>query len=116
MKPRHIPVGLDALLLAAAALPPVLINLADIDGNRLWYDELQTVTHASRPWPALIPSVIVYDEHGPVSYVMVKIWSLLDQHLTFLLLSSSAAIIAALLLIYLAGRIYSVEGRRWPRH
>jgi hypothetical protein len=104
VKLRRVPAGLDALLLAAASLPPILINLVDIDGNRLWYDELQSITHATRPWPALIPSVIIYDEHGPVSYIMVKIWSLLDQELTFLLLSSSAAIVVSLLFIYSYGK------------
>src|SRR5689334_22374951 len=74
-RPGALAPRLHALLLAAASLPLLLVNLVDVPGNRLWYDELQSITQATRPWPALFPSVIIWDAHGPVSYALLKIWS-----------------------------------------
>jgi Dolichyl-phosphate-mannose-protein mannosyltransferase len=87
-------------ILAAAALPLLLVNLYDTGRNRLWYDELQTITHATRPWSAVIPSVLVSDPHGPLYYLLLKPWSLLSESDTFLLLSSSLTAFLAVLVLH----------------
>jgi hypothetical protein len=91
---------LTPLILAAAALPLLLINLYDTGRNRLWYDELQTITHATRPWSAVVPSVLVSDPHGPLYYLLLKPWSLLSEGDTFLLLSSSLTAFLAVLVLH----------------
>lgn len=43
-------------------------------GKGLWYDELQSVTHAILPLPDLLTSVHTFDPHPPLYYIQLHYW------------------------------------------
>ena len=64
-------------------LPIVALALAvrvyDLDRNGLWYDELQSVTHAILPISDLIRIVAAHDPHPPLYYIQLHAWLQLSQ-------------------------------------
>jgi uncharacterized membrane protein len=52
------------------------IRAAGAAATGLWYDELQSVTHAALPLVDLLRSVYRWDAHPPVYYVQLHVWML----------------------------------------
>lgn len=50
------------------------VRYAAMVGNGLWYDELQSVTHASLSIPDLLTSVRLFDPHPPLYYIQLHYW------------------------------------------
>lgn len=97
-------------LLLLAALPAFLVNLLGVSDNRLWYDELQSVTHATRPFALVWPSAWIHDPHPPLYYQLLKLWTLFGTSDLWLLLSSS-------LLVALAGwALFRLAERHFGRN
>jgi hypothetical protein len=72
----------------------------------LWYDELQSVTLAGRPLVTSIFSVIVYDPHPPLYYVLLHFWMLFGQSDGFILASSLALMVSTAVVINVHCRRY----------
>jgi len=69
-------------VLRRALLPSILLlalglRIIAMQGKSLWYDELQSVTHASLPIPDLLAAVQTYDPHPPLYYLQLHFWLLL---------------------------------------
>lgn len=64
----------DVLLLTAIGLVALAARLSGIGDRSLWYDELQSVTHAIQPVSDLVRSVEVFDPHPPLYYLQLHFW------------------------------------------
>ncbi len=84
-------------LIVAAAAALRLINLDEVS---LWYDEIQSVTHANRPFPLSFISTQEYDCHPPLYSLLLGIWMLLGRDDVTILLSSVLASCATVYLVY----------------
>ena len=66
----------SGLLPLAIVLLAFAIRAAGAAATGLWYDELQSVTHAALPLVDLLRSVYRWDAHPPVYYVQLHVWML----------------------------------------
>lgn len=62
------PLWLILLAALAVRLPGVFL------GGGLWYDELQSVTHAALPLTTLFETVRAFDPHPPLYYIQLHLW------------------------------------------
>ena len=86
------PGGLLFLLVAAFS-----VRAYDIGTRGLWYDELQSVTHAILPVQSLLASVGQFDPHPPLYYLQLHFWILLGTTDAQIKLNSVLWSLAALL-------------------
>ncbi|MBM4459613.1 MAG: hypothetical protein FJ011_17940 [Chloroflexi bacterium] len=66
----------SGLLPLAIVLLAFAIRAAGAAATGLWYDELQSVTHAALPLVDLLRSVYRWDAHPPVYYAQLHVWML----------------------------------------
>ncbi|MCF8057277.1 MAG: glycosyltransferase family 39 protein [Desulfocapsa sp.] len=100
--------GLGITLLA------LLIRLWAPDGNELWYDELQTVTHASLPLSKVISSVLIYDPHPPLYYLQLHLWMLAGKSDTWIHVNAMAwSLLTCLSLLYIGKRLINEQAALW---
>lgn len=53
-----------------------VLRVISLSSRALWYDELQSVTHAYLPLPQLLQSVRHFDPHPPFYYLQLHFWML----------------------------------------
>ncbi|KPK82436.1 MAG: hypothetical protein AMS25_02300 [Gemmatimonas sp. SM23_52] len=89
-------------------LPIVALALAvrtyDLARNGLWYDELQSVTHAVLPISDLIRSVAAHDPHPPLYYIQLHAWLQLGHSDVWVRLNSVFLSLLTLISIYITTR------------
>src|SRR5262245_23897565 len=66
----------------------LILRLWPLPRMSLWYDELQSVTIAYRPFPASLLSSIAYDPHPPLYNLLLGVWMRLGQGDSIIILSS----------------------------
>ncbi|UCC48922.1 MAG: glycosyltransferase family 39 protein, partial [Gemmatimonadota bacterium] len=90
-------------VLAIVALA-VAVRAYNLAANGLWYDELQSVTHAILPMPDLIRSVGAHDPHPPLYYIQLHVWMQLGQSDVWIRLNSVLLSVLTLISIYATTR------------
>jgi uncharacterized membrane protein len=76
----------------------------------LWYDELQSVTHAILPLNELLKSVQIYDPHPPLYYLQLHWWMLLSTTDLWIKLNSVLWSVMTTLLLFIVGkRLFNTE-------
>lgn len=97
-----------ALPLIGILILALFLRLVAVYGKGLWYDELQSVTHASLSIPDLLTSVRRFDPHPPLYYLMLHYW--LKINTSDLWIKSSSiftAIITIVSLYWLAKKYFN---------
>ncbi len=75
-----------------------------LDSISLWYDELQSVTFADRPFPLSMFSVFTYDCHPPLYYLFLSLWLTLGKSDFVVLLSSALLSGSTVVVLYYASK------------
>jgi uncharacterized membrane protein len=83
------------------ALVAILFRLPTLTKNELWYDELQTVTHASLPFLQIFKSIHIFDPHPPLYYLQLHAWMSLGTSDLWLRLNPFIFSLAAVICSYL---------------
>jgi mannosyltransferase len=97
--PNYLVVSLLGLLLTAFAL-----RVISLSTRALWYDELQSVTHAFLPVPQLLQSVKQFDPHPPFYYLQLHFWMKLGLSDFWIKFNSVAWSMLALASLFALGR------------
>lgn len=90
--------------LSAAVGIAVMMRVYFMHGLGLWYDELQSVTHAVQSPLKLLRTVHSADPHPPLYYLQLHVWMLFGQSDFWLKLNSLFWSLATLPVIYFVGR------------
>lgn len=90
-----LPLPLLGILVAG-----LLVRVIAMIGKGLWYDELQSVTHASLSIPDLLTSVRMFDPHPPLYYMQLHYWMKLGTSDFWIKSNSVLTLIAAILSLY----------------
>ena len=86
------------------AVIAVVIRVLDISSRWLWYDELQSVTHAILPLRDLIKSVQMYDPHPPFYYIQLYLWLLFGISDSWIKLNSVLWSVLAIVSLFVVSR------------
>ncbi|MCB0108457.1 MAG: glycosyltransferase family 39 protein [Caldilineaceae bacterium] len=97
---------LTALLIILVAFT---IRVTGLAHRALWYDELQSVTHASLPFAQLLAGVHQFDPHPPLYYAQLHLWLRFGTSDFWIKLNS---VFWSLLTV---ASLYGVGGRRFGR-
>jgi hypothetical protein len=84
----------DVIVLAAGLAALCVLWYLKFWNAELWYDEVQSVTWAARPLGTDVFSVIVYDPHPPLYYVLLHFWMSVFGESDRLILASSPFLVA----------------------
>lgn len=106
--------GLTRSLRTAAGLIPLITILGlgftaryvAMVEKGLWYDELQSVTHASLPIPDLLTSVRLFDPHPPLYYLLLHYWLKLGTSDLWIKSSSVLVLLLAIISLYTIAKKY----------
>jgi uncharacterized membrane protein len=82
----------------------VFVRTIGISTNELWYDELQSVTHAYLAPGDLISSVVQFDPHPPLYYFQLHYWMSLGISDVWIKLNSVIWSVLSIISIYIIGR------------
>lgn len=66
----------DRITVLTILLFAFALRINGLSTKELWYDELQSVTHAYLPLPMLFESVATFDPHPPLYYSQLHLWML----------------------------------------
>lgn len=82
------------------------LRLIAMSGKGLWYDELQSVTHASLPIPDLLTSVRTFDPHPALYYLLLHYWMKISPSDLWIKSSSILTAIITIVSIYFLAKKY----------
>lgn len=92
-------------LFVLIGLVAALLRIWGIGDRPLWYDELQSVTHAIQPFSDVAISVISFDPHPPLYYQQLHVWmSLFGTGEAWIRLNSVLWSLLTLVPLFLLGR------------
>lgn len=83
-----------------------LVRYVTMIDQGLWYDELQSVTHASLPIPDLLTSIRLFDPHPPLYYVLLHFWLKLGTSDLWIKSSSVLVLLLAIFSLYIIAKKY----------
>ncbi len=95
--------------IAGALLCAVGLRLTRLGAAQLWLDEVLTARWVAMPWDALVRTAVT-DNHPPLYFALLKLWTLIAGDSAFALrlpsavLSAAVVALVALLALRLAGR------------
>ncbi len=84
----------------------LLLRVIAMQGKGLWYDELQSVTHASLPIQDMLSSLQTYDPHPPLYYLQLHYWLKLGTSDFWIKSNSILTSIIAIISLYFLARKY----------
>ncbi len=85
----------------------IWIRWIKLDSLSLWYDDLLSVTFANRPFPYSLYSVLVYDCHPPLYYLLLRLWLVLGKSdFVVLLISVFLNLVAVVLVYHVASKVF----------
>ena len=88
----------------------ILVKYIYMHGKGLWYDELQSVTHASLPFSDMLISIRTYDPHPSLYYIQLHYWLKLGT--SDLWIKSNSVIV----LIVATASLYFLAYKYFNRH
>jgi len=96
--------NLGVLVLLVILAAAVVLRVAALQNQSLWYDELQSVTHASLPIDKLVLSVTEFDPHPPLYYMQLHYWLSLGSSDLWIKINATFWSILTLISLYYLGK------------
>ena len=91
-------------IIITVLLIATVLRIFQINNRPLWYDELQSVTHASLPFRDIFFSTLRYDPHPPLHILQLSFWLMLGTDDAWIRMNSVLWSLLTFIPLYLLGR------------